>query len=151
MAESFRKLHGILLDLTGPTAASPTEIIGAGIGALREVVTQDHAHLGFIARQRAASHPILRREIRAQIRLNTSQLATYIARFEPIRSWRVRDVEMLATLLMSTIVNGIDSMLEVLTLGLDANSTERELDDVTTAMQRQILYLFVGVPGWRSH
>ncbi|MEU1208778.1 TetR/AcrR family transcriptional regulator [Nocardia sp. NPDC005825] len=148
--ESFRRLRAILVDMTDANPTSLTEVISTGISALRAVVTLDSAHLGFIARQRAASHPILRREIRAQIRLQTSQMATYLARFEPISSWRVRDVEMLANLLMSTVVNGVDSMLEALSLSLEAEATERELDNVTTALERQILYLFIGVPGWRS-
>ncbi|MFI2472358.1 hypothetical protein [Nocardia xishanensis] len=57
---------------------------------------------------------------------------------------------MLANLVMSTIVNGIDGILEVVAHGLDSAAEQRELDEVTAQLERQILYLIAGVAGWRS-
>ncbi len=79
-----------------------------------------------------------------------SQLATYMARFEPIRSWTVGDVEMLSSMLMATILAGIDSMLEVIARGLDDETTARDLDTAATMLERQIRYLYVGATAWHS-
>ncbi|MUM32901.1 TetR family transcriptional regulator, partial [Mycobacterium sp. CBMA361] len=122
--ETFRKLREIMGEMAAADASKGA--INVGVQALRGVVARDHTHLAFLARQRAAGRSVLRREIRSEIRLYASQLATYMARFEPIQSWRVRDVDMLASMQMATILAGIDSMLEVIALGLDDDSTSCE-------------------------
>jgi AcrR family transcriptional regulator len=149
--ETFRKLREIMAEMAAVDADSSGGATRVGVRALAGVVSREHAHLAFLARQRAAGHQVLRREIRSEIRLYASQLATYMARFEPIRSWRVRDVEMLASMLMATILAGIDSMLEVIGRGLDEETAALELDAAATMLERQIRYLFVGAAGWRSN
>jgi AcrR family transcriptional regulator len=148
--ETFRKLREIMGEMAAADADSSKGAGHVGVQALRGVVGREHAHLAFLARQRAAGHSVLRREIRSEIRLYASQLATYMARFEPIRSWRVGDVEMLASMQMAIILAGIDSMLEVIARGLDDDSRSAELDAAAATLERQLRYLFVAAPGWRS-
>lgn len=148
--ETFRTLREIMGEMATLDIDASGGAIHVGVQALRGVVARDHAHLAFLARQRAAGHSVLRREIRSEIRLYASQLATYMARFEPIRSWSVGDVEMLSSMLMATILAGIDSMLEVIARGLDDETTARDLDAAATMLERQIRYLYVGATAWRS-
>ncbi|WP_204079262.1 hypothetical protein [Mycobacterium riyadhense] len=87
--------------------------------------------------------------MRQEIRLLTSQMATFLARFDPLNRWSVRDVEMLASLIVVTLTSGIDSMLEILTSDRsDPNSPE--LQGVAVGLQRQVFFILGAVPAWRS-
>ncbi|MEU2257687.1 hypothetical protein ABZ540_31425 [Nocardia xishanensis] len=44
-------------------------------------------------------------------------------------------------------MNGIDGILEVVAHGLDSAAEQRELDEVTAQLERQILYLIAGIGG----
>ncbi|WP_204800634.1 TetR family transcriptional regulator [Mycobacterium riyadhense] len=148
--ECFRRLRSPLAGASSvDNSASPGSIVKKGVRMLCEYVTQDHRHLAFVARQRAAGNPVLRRAVRQEIRLLTSQMATFLARFDPLNRWSVRDVEMLASLIVVTLTSGIDSMLEILTSDRsDPNSPE--LQGVAVGLQRQVFFILGAVPAWRS-
>ena len=75
-------------------------------------VREHRQHFAFVARVRSTGNGVLRHAIRTEIRLFTSELATDLARFPVLREWTTEDLQMLAGLLVNTMIATIEAMLE---------------------------------------
>ena len=140
--ESFRTLRAMLREAR--TGAPPTDMVKRSVEILVEHVRAHREHFAFVARVRASSHEVLRRAIRNEIKLFTSELATDLARFPALREWTTEDLHMLAGLMVNTMIATVEAMLDVPTVA--APDAEAEIVRVA---EKQLRLMLLGVPAWR--
>jgi AcrR family transcriptional regulator len=140
--ESFRTLRMMLREAR--EELPPKHIIRRSIEILVDHVRQHRQHFGFVARVRSTGNAVLRHAIRNEIRLFTSELATDLARFPILREWTTDDLQMLAGLLVNTMIATVEAILEV---PVAAPQTEAE---ITRVAEKQLRLTMLAVPRWRS-
>ena len=101
-------------------------------------------HWRFIARERSSGVPALRRAIRSEIRLFSSELATDLSRFPGLSDWSSEDLQMIAALMVNTMVSTAEALLDA---GPDDPRAEAE---VVRSAENQLRLIVLGVPQWRS-
>ena len=89
--ESLRRLREMLRSVR-EDRAEHEDVISASVGTLVRHVHENRQHFRFLARERSSGVPALRRAIRGEIRLFTSELATDLARFPILRAWSSEDL-----------------------------------------------------------
>ena len=140
--ESFRTLRAMLRDArTGERAQE--RVISSSVAILVRQVHEHETHFRFIARERFGGVAALRREIRREIRLFTSELAIDLARFPYLDRWPGEDLQLLAGLMVNAMVSITEAVLD--SPPGDA-AAEREVVATAEAQLRMIL---LGVPHWR--
>lgn len=141
--ESFRTLRAMLRDAR-EGGLPPDHIIRRSVGILVEHVRDHRQHYWFVARVRSSGNPVLRHAIRNEIRLFTSDLAIDLARFPVLREWTTDDLNMIAGLLVNTMIATIESILDVPVASPDA-----EAETIRIA-EKQMRLILLAVPHWRS-
>jgi AcrR family transcriptional regulator len=101
-------------------------------------------HFRFIARERFGGVAALRHAIRGEIRLFASDLATDLARFPYLDRWSTEDLQLLAGLMVNSMVATAEAILDA-----PPKSPTAEAEIVATA-GRQLRMITLGVPQWRS-
>ncbi len=139
--ESFRSLREMLRGAR-EDGADYTGIIRGSVGILAQSVQQHRLHFRFIARERSSGVPALRRAIRSEIRLFSSELATDLSRFPVLREWSSDDLQMIAALMVNTMVSTAEALLDA---GEDDPRAEAEV--VRTA-ENQLRLIALGMPQW---
>jgi len=139
--ESFRTLRDML---RGARAGKldPNRVIESSVDIVVASVTERREHWRFIARERSSGVTVLRYAIRTEFRLITSELATDLARFPGLNSWRTEDLTVLAGL----FVNSMTATAEAIEDAAGAQA----LEDIRRAAVKQLRMIVVGVNGWRS-
>jgi AcrR family transcriptional regulator len=141
--ESFRTLRAMLREAReGGTA--PEQVIRRSVEVLTGYVREHRQHFGFVARVRSTGNGVLRHAIRNEIRLFTSELATDLARFRVLREWSTEDLQMLAGLLVNTMIWAVEAILDVPVAGPEAEA------EITRVAEKQLRLTLLGVPQWRS-
>ncbi len=102
------------------------------------------AHFRFIARERFGGVAALRHAIRAEIRLFASDLATDLARLPHLDRWSSEDLQLLAGLMVNTMVSTAEALLDG-PVGDPAAEGQ-----VSAAARRQLRMITLGVPQWQS-
>jgi AcrR family transcriptional regulator len=141
--ESFRRLRQ-MLRAAREDRRDYEDVIRTSVAILARHVHENRLHFRFIARERSSGVPALRRAIRGEIRLFTSELATDLARFPILRSWSSEDLQMIAALMVDTMVANIEAILDS---PPDDLLAEQEI--VTTA-EKQLRLIVLAIPRWRS-
>ncbi len=108
--ESFRTLRAMLRDAR--EGLDPDDMIGRSVQVLTDHVRNHHAHFLFVIRVGYTGNAVLRQAIRGEVRLFTSELATDLARFPVLREWTTDDLQMLAGLLVNTMIATVAAMLD---------------------------------------
>ena len=93
--ESLDTLRALLRELRHTAGEDAGTIIDGSVAVLVEQVRQDHAHYGFIARERFAGPAGVRDAIARGIELAERELATDIAHLPSTDTWSERDLEVL--------------------------------------------------------
>jgi AcrR family transcriptional regulator len=145
--ESFRTLRAMLRDAR-ETALPPQRIIRRSVEVLVAHVRANRLHFTFIARVRSSGNGVLRHAVRTEIRLLTSELATDLARFPVLREWTTEDLQMLAGVLVNTMIAIVESILELPANGND--STAEALAEIARIAEKQLRLPLLAVPQWRS-
>ena len=141
--ESFRTLRRMLRDAREGLA--PEHIIKRSVEVLMSHVREHRRHFVFVVRVGYTGNTVLRHAVRNEIRLFTSELATDLARFPVLREWTTEDLQMLAGLLVNTMIATVGAMLDV-----PVAAPEAEAEIARTA-EKQLRLAMLGVPRWRSH
>ena len=95
-------------------------------------------------------HP-LRHAIRNEIRLFASELATDLARFPVLREWSTDDLQMLAGLLVDTMISTIEAIVDVPTAALAGDLSPSDAEaDIARLAEKQLRMILLAVPAWRS-
>jgi AcrR family transcriptional regulator len=140
--ESFRTLRTMLRDAREGLA--PEHIIKRSVEILMDHVRQHRRHFLFVVRVGYTSNVILRHAVRNEIRLFTSELATDLARFPILREWGTEDLQMVAGLLVNTMISTVGAMLDVPVAGPQAEA------EIARMAEKQLRLAMLGVPSWRS-
>jgi AcrR family transcriptional regulator len=141
--ESFRRLRQMLRSAR-EDRRDYKGVIRASVAILVRHVHENRLHFRFIARERSSGVPALRRTIRAEIRLFSSELATDLARFPHLRTWSSEDLQAIAGLMVNTMVATVEAILDA---PPDDPLAEQEI--VLTA-EKQLRLVVLAVPHWRS-
>jgi AcrR family transcriptional regulator len=141
--ESFRRLRQMLRSAR-EDRRDYDGVIRASVAILVRHVHENRLHFRFIARERSSGVPALRRAIRGEIRLFSSELATDLARFPDLRTWSSDDLQMIAGLMVNTMVATVEAILDS-----PPEDPLAEQDIVMTA-ERQLRLIALAVPHWRS-
>ncbi len=142
--ESFRTLRAMLREAR-EGGLPPEHMIRRSVEILTGYAREHRQHFAFIARVRSTGNGVLRHAIRSEIRLFTSELATDLARFPILREWSTEDLQMLAGLMVNTMIATVEAILDVPTVA--APEAEAEIARVT---EKQLRLMLLGVPSWRS-
>ena len=139
--ESFRSLREMLRSAR-TNKLDPNRMIESTVEILTASVTQQREHWRFIVRERSSGIPILRRAIRAEILLITSELAADLARFPGLETWSTEDLNIRAGLLVNSMI--------VIAEAIEDSPDAATVEEITRTAVRQLRMITVGVAGWRS-
>jgi len=140
--ESFEEMRAMLRE----ARLNPERferVIRASVEILVRHVRARRSHFSFIVRERFSGIPVLRDRIRGEIRLISSELATDLSRFPGLGGWPTADLQLLAGVLVNTMVVAVEEI--VLT---PAEQAPREETELATA-ERQLLLIALGSTVWR--
>ncbi len=141
--ESFRSLRQMLRAAREGTA-DPAGIIRGSVAVVVLAIYEHRLHFRFIARERSGGVPALRRAIRSEIRLFSSELATDLSRFPNLSDWSSEDLQMIAGLMVNTMVATAEALLDA---GPEDPVAEAEAVRVA---EKQLRLIALGLPQWRS-
>lgn len=140
--ESFRALRRILEDLRKESRPG-SGIVAAVLKSLVKQIRAQRPRFRFIASERHGGVEAVRSAIRREMRLFQSELATDLARFEPMRDWPTPELQMLSALMVNSMVAIAE---EILDRGESDKQAEAEL---MTLAEQQLRLILLGVPHWR--
>lgn len=112
------------------------------VGVLVSHVRENRPHFRFLTRERAGGSPALRRAIRSEVRLFSSELATDLARFPYLRDWRSEDLQTMSALMVTTMVATIEELLEL------APEDEEGEAAVAARARAQLRMIALAAPHW---
>jgi AcrR family transcriptional regulator len=148
LEESFRTLRAMLREAR-EGGLPPKHLIRRSVAILVEHVGTHRRHFTFIARVRSSGDPVLRHAVRTEIRLIISELATDLARFPVLREWTTEDLQMLAGVLVNTMIAIVEAVLELPPNGSGAGAPE-SLAELSRLAEKQLRLPLLAVPDWRS-
>jgi AcrR family transcriptional regulator len=140
--ESFRTLRAMLREARD--GLPPRHVIRRSVEILVEQVREHRPHFVFIVRVGYTGNTVLRHAVRSEIRLITSELATDLTRFPVLRDWTTDDLQMLAGLLVNTMISTVAAMLDAPVAAPEAEA------EIAGNAERQLRLIVLGVPSWRS-
>jgi AcrR family transcriptional regulator len=140
--ESFQTLRTMLREAREDIV--PEYIIQRSVEILMEHVRQHRRHFVFVVRAGYTGNVILRHAVRGEVRLFTSELATDLARFPILREWTTDDLQMLAGLLVNTMIATVGAMLDVPVAGPEAEA------EIAHVAEKQLRLTLLGIDRWRS-
>lgn len=145
--ESLRMLRAGLREARA-NGLPPRHVIRRSIELLVEQVLSHRRQFAFIAYARTTANTVLRRAVSSEIRLLTGELATDLARFPVLRDWTTEDLQMLAGLLVNTMILNVEAILD---LPADGGEPPREaLEELIRVAEKQLRLPLLAVPHWRS-
>ena len=146
--ESFRTLRALLREARA-AGLPPRHVIRRSVEVLVEQVLVNRQHFVLIARARTSGNGVLRHAVNNEIRLITSELATDLARFPALREWSTDDLNVLAGLLVNTMIIHV---AEILDLPVDngGRPSPDAVAEIARIAEKQLRLPMLGVPHWRS-
>jgi AcrR family transcriptional regulator len=141
--ESFRALRAMMRDAR-EGGLPPEHVIRRSVEILVDHVRAHRPHFLFVVRVGYTGNPVLRHAVRGEIRLFTSELATDLARFPVLREWSTEDLQMLAGLIVNTMIATVGAMLDVPVAAPDAEA------EIVRMVERQLRLVLLAVPHWHS-
>lgn len=106
-------------------------------------VREHRQHFRFVVRERAGGRSAIRNAIRTEIRLFSSELATDLARFPVLNTWHTEDLQMMAGLIVGTMVNAVLDILD-----LPGNRAEDE-QELVQLLEKQLRLVVLGASQWK--
>jgi len=126
-------------------------MIQRSVAILVSHVREHRRHFAFIARVRSSGNGVLRHAIRNEIRLFASELATDLVRLPVLREWTTDDLQMIAALIVDTMIATIEAVLDVPTAGSAGHAASPATEaEIARRAEQQLRLIMLGVPHWRS-
>jgi AcrR family transcriptional regulator len=141
--ESFRTLRAMIRSARADPRTYE-HMIANSVEILVGYVHEHDVHFRFIARERFGGVASLRHAIRTEIRLFSSDLATDLARLPDLERWSGEDLQLLAGLMVATMVGTAEALLDA-----PADDAAAEAEVAATA-RRQLRMITLGAPHWHS-
>jgi AcrR family transcriptional regulator len=146
--ESFRTLRALLRSAR-TAGLPPRHVIRRSVDVLMEQVLANRQHFALIARARTSGNGVLRHAVNNEIRLITSELATDLARFPAMREWSTDDLNMLAGLLVNTMILHVAEILD-LPFDKGGRPPREAVAEIARIAEKQLRLPLLAVPHWRS-
>jgi AcrR family transcriptional regulator len=140
--EVFTTLRTMMRDARDDVVAAD-DIAKRSVVVLVRHIHDHRPHYRFLVREQYSALTDVRVAIRTEIRLFSTELATDLARLPVTDRWPVRDLVMLADLIVDLMVRTAQRLLEVID-----EAPERE-PEVIADTERRLRYLTVGATAWR--
>lgn len=141
--ESFRTLRQMMR--AARTGTFPTEqLVRRSVQAFVAHVRANDRYFQFVLRERAGGRIALRNAIRTELRLFVSELATDLGRFPALNTWQTEDLQMMAGLIVSTMVNAVLDILD-----LPAGRPEDE-EQMALVLEKQLRLVLLGAAQWKT-
>jgi AcrR family transcriptional regulator len=140
--ESFRALRAMLREAR--EGLPPEHVIRRSVEILTDHVREHRRHFVFVVRVGSTGNAVLGHAIRAEIRLFSSELATDLARFPPLREWTTEDLHTLAGLLVNTMIAIVGAMVDAPVAAPEAQV------DISRIAEKQLRMVMLGAGQWRS-
>jgi AcrR family transcriptional regulator len=140
--EAFATLRQLMRDARDDVVAAD-DIAQRSVGVLVRHIHDHRPHYRFLVREQYSALPEVRTRIRTEIRLFSTELATDLARLPVVNGWPVRDLVMLADLIVDLMVRTAQRILEAVE---EAPEREPVLVEETV---RQLRYLTLGATVWQ--
>ena len=140
--EAFATLRQLMRDARDDVVAAD-DIAQRSVGVLVRHIHDHRPHYRFLVREQYSALPEVRTRIRTEIRLFSTELATDLARLPIVNGWPVRDLVMLADLIVDLMVRTAQRILEAV-----EETPEREpilIEDTV----RQLRYLTLAATVWQ--
>jgi AcrR family transcriptional regulator len=141
VADATRTLRRMMRAAREGTASNES-LIKRSVHTFTQYVQAHRAHFRFLLRERHGGVSAIRNGIRAEIRLFTSELATDLARAPESTGWSTEDLNMVAGLIVSTVLTATEHILELPT-------QSPELEDVVRTTERQLRLIVLGAMQWK--
>jgi AcrR family transcriptional regulator len=145
--ESFRTLRAMLRDARA-AGLPPKHVIRRSVEVLAQQVLAHRQQFALIARARTSGNGVLRHAVNNEIKLLTSELATDLARFPALRDWTTDDLNMLAGLLVNTMILHVTEILDLPTNG--GGPATAAVAEIARVAEKQLRLPLLAVPHWRS-
>lgn len=145
--ESFRTLRTMLRGAR-EQGLPPKHLIHRSVEVVLEQVLEHRRQFAFIAQARTTGNGVLRHAVGNELRLLTSELATDLARFPAMREWTTEDLQMLAGLLVNTMIVNVTAILDVPDNG--GGPPADQLAEIVRVAEKQLRLPLLAVPYWRS-
>jgi AcrR family transcriptional regulator len=141
--ESFQTLRAMIREAR-EDFGNFEHVIRDSVEILVREVRDNRALFRFLVRERTGGSAVLRQAIRAEIRLFASELATDLARLPYLNEWTTADLQMMAGLIVNTMVSTADAIVDA-----PPDTPEAE-EEAIRAAEAQLLLISLGVPQYRS-
>jgi hypothetical protein len=139
--EVFATLRQLMRDARDDVVAAD-DIAKRSVTALVRHIHDNRPHYQFLVREQYSALVDVRQSIRTELRLFSTELATDLARLPVTREWPLRDLVMLADMIVDLMVRTAQKLLEVID-----EAPERE-PEVIADTERRLRYLTVGATAW---
>lgn len=140
--EVFATLRQLMRDARDDVVAAD-DIAKRSVIALVRHIHDNRPHYQFLVREQYSALVDVRVAIRTEIRLFSTELATDLARLPITRDWPLRDLVMLADMIVDLMVRTAQKLLEVID-----EAPERE-PEVIAETERRLRYLTIGATAWK--
>ncbi|MFZ5722513.1 MAG: HTH-type transcriptional repressor FabR [Pseudomonadota bacterium] len=141
--ESFHTLRQMMR--AARSGQIPTEqMIRRSVAVFVAHVRAHARYFQFLLRERAGGRSALRNAIRTEVRLFVSELATDLARFPALNRWPTEDLQMMAGLIVGTMMNAV---MDILDLPAGRPEDEREM---ARLLEKQLRLILLGAGQWKS-
>lgn len=123
----------------------PTEqLIRRSVEVFVAHVRANSRYFHFLLRERGGGRLALRNAIRTEVRLFVSELATDLARFPALNRWPTEDLQMMAGLIVATMLNAVTDILD-----LPAGRPEDERAMILL-LEKQLRLIVLGAGQWKA-
>lgn len=140
--ESFHTLRQMMR--AARTGSMPTEqLIRRSVTVFVAHVRANSRYFQFVLRERAGGRLALRNAIRTEVRLFVSELATDLARFPALNRWPTEDLQMMAGLIVATMMNAVMDVLD-----LPPGRPEDE-QAIAALLEKQLRLVILGAGQWK--
>jgi AcrR family transcriptional regulator len=139
--ESIRVLRDMLRTARAGRLG-PNRAIESSVDILVSSVADRREHWRFLVRERSSGVTVLRYAIRTEIRLLTAELAIDLARFPALHDWSSEDLNMLASLLVNSMIPIAEAIEEVQDVAA--------LEEIKPITVKQLRIIALGASDWRS-
>lgn len=139
--DSFRTLRDLLKVARQSNTGDPKGLIRRSVETFVTYVRAHRRHFQFLARERFGGVAAIREEIRTEIRLLQSELATDLGRFPGLNSWPTEDLQMMAGLMISAMVGIVEQVL--------AGRRGQDDAELISTAEKQLRLILLAAPHWK--
>lgn len=127
------------------------ELVRRSVETFAHYVKAHAAYFRFVVRERFGGSELVRTAIRNEVRLFVSELATDLARFSPLDQWKTDDLQMLASLLVTTMVGAVERLLEADgTSRGDLRAYDEAVGAIIALTEKHLRLVLAGAAQWQS-